>query len=84
MCIDKYLCTCRFCALAHEYVIYFKLTIYLKRLCDLKINIIKTNIDITKIRANNEDFVLSDLSKCLNVKTRNDIIVRSYLEYARK
>ncbi|CAJ0904944.1 2482_t:CDS:2 [Entrophospora sp. SA101] len=53
-----------------------------KWLCDLKTKVIKTNIDISKIRANNDDFMLSDLSKCLNVKTRNDVIVRSYLEYA--
>ncbi|CAJ0642798.1 16404_t:CDS:2, partial [Entrophospora sp. SA101] len=53
-------------------------------LCDLKTKVIKTNIDISKIRANNDDFMLSDLSKCLNVKTRNDVIVRSYLEYAHR
>ncbi|CAJ0840596.1 5435_t:CDS:2 [Entrophospora sp. SA101] len=55
-----------------------------KWLCDLKTKVIKTNIDISKIRANNDDFMLSDLSKCLNVKTRNDVIVRSYLEYAHR
>ncbi|RIA90217.1 P-loop containing nucleoside triphosphate hydrolase protein [Glomus cerebriforme] len=53
-----------------------------KWLCNLRVTTIKTDVDLSKVKSNNEDFLTNDLSKYLNVESRNDIIVRTYLELA--
>ena len=52
------------------------------RLCNLRVTTIKTDVDLSKVKSSNEDFHVHDLSKYLNVESRNDIIVRTYLKLA--
>ncbi|PKC12770.1 P-loop containing nucleoside triphosphate hydrolase protein [Rhizophagus irregularis] len=53
-----------------------------KWLCNLRVTTIKTNVDLSKVRSYKEDFHMNDLSKYLNVDSRNNVIVRTYLELA--
>ncbi|CAG8660806.1 1807_t:CDS:10, partial [Ambispora gerdemannii] len=53
-----------------------------KWLCDIKVTTVKTEIDISKVRALKGEFVISELAKEVNVKARNEIIIRTYLQYA--
>ncbi|CAG8533248.1 10216_t:CDS:10 [Ambispora leptoticha] len=53
-----------------------------KWLCNIKVTTIKTEIDLSKVKTLNGDFVASDLSKKVNVPGRNKIIVGTYLKYA--
>jgi len=54
------------------------------RLCNLRVTTIKTDVDLSKVKSSYEDFIVNDLSKYLNVESRNDVIVRAYLELAGK
>ncbi|GES77662.1 P-loop containing nucleoside triphosphate hydrolase protein [Rhizophagus clarus] len=53
-----------------------------KWLCNLRVTTIKTNVDLSKVKSHKGDFHLNDLSKYLNVDSRNNVIVRTYLELA--
>ncbi|CAG8596515.1 2937_t:CDS:10 [Funneliformis mosseae] len=53
-----------------------------KWLCNLRVTTIKTDVDLSKVKSSSEDFIMNDLSKYLNVESRNDVIVRTYLELA--
>ncbi|CAG8479286.1 5938_t:CDS:10 [Diversispora eburnea] len=53
-----------------------------KWLCNLRVTTIKTDIDLSDVKSHNKDFVIKDLSKFLNVKMRNEMIVRTYLALA--
>ncbi|RHZ53794.1 hypothetical protein Glove_437g10 [Diversispora epigaea] len=53
-----------------------------KWLCNLRVTTIKTDIDLSDVKSNSRDFVVKDLSKFLNVKMRNEMIVRTYLALA--
>ncbi|CAI2185776.1 7242_t:CDS:2 [Funneliformis geosporum] len=51
-------------------------------LCNLRVTTIKTDVDLSKVKSSSEDFIAYDLSRYLNVESRNDVIVRTYLELA--
>ncbi|CAG8553911.1 18514_t:CDS:10 [Dentiscutata erythropus] len=53
-----------------------------KWLCNLRVTTIRTGTDLSRVKSNAIDFVPTILSKLVNVKNRNEIIVRTYLKFA--
>ncbi|CAG8596219.1 7206_t:CDS:10 [Gigaspora margarita] len=53
-----------------------------KWLCNLRVTTIKTGTDLSQVKSNAVDFIPTILSKLINVKNRNEIIVRTYLKFA--
>lgn len=54
------------------------------RLCNLRVTTIKTDINLSDVKSNCRDFITKDLSMHLNVATRNETVVRTYLALAGK
>lgn len=44
---------------------------------------IKTNISLSRVRANAGDFVAQQLSRAINIPARNELVVKTYLENGR-
>lgn len=52
-------------------------------LCPLKITTIETNVDLSRVATRYDDFSTAELSRAVNIETRNTIILESWKKYAR-
>lgn len=50
----------------------------------MRVTTVRTKTDIVDVKTYNADFIQKDLSNAVNTKNRNEVIVRSWLQFARK
>ncbi|KAG9304041.1 hypothetical protein G9A89_005951 [Geosiphon pyriformis] len=50
-------------------------------LCNIKITTVKTNVDLSNLKSKS-DFQVGELSRTVNIRERNELIVRTYLKCA--
>lgn len=49
-------------------------------LCDIQVNTVKTSIDLNGLPVTKSDFNISKLAEVVNVESRNNIVLKTYLE----
>jgi ATP-dependent helicase IRC3 len=52
------------------------------RLSNLRVTTVQTSVDLSKVKCLGDDFQQRQLANAVNTPERNELIVRSYMEYA--